>query len=233
MKKGFKVYAIAWAILLIVFNVICFVTPSEAGGMSKFGGAFWAGYAFITAAFIGQLACAAKAFNAENLQKFFYNIPLISISYGGLIVMFIVGGAVMAIPGLPNWAGIIVCMLVLAFTAISVIKAQAAATLVEQTDEKVKVNTSFIRELRVEAESLLAHAKTIETKAVCKKVSEAVKYQDPVSSDALADIEAEIAEKFTTFAAKVKASENDGINETAEELTALLDERGKRCKAVK
>lgn len=84
-------------------------------GVSKFNGAFGAGYIFITIAFVGQLGCAYKAFKAENLKKMFYNIPLISVSYTGLIAMLVVGTVCMAVPFIPYWVGIIACLLVLAF----------------------------------------------------------------------------------------------------------------------
>ena len=71
MKKTFNYYSICWLISLAVFNVISFVTPNEIAGISKFTGAFWVGYIFITLAFIGQLGCAYNAFKAENLKKLF------------------------------------------------------------------------------------------------------------------------------------------------------------------
>ena len=113
MKKSIGVYSIIWAICLAIFNVIVFVTPNEIGGVSKFSGSFWVGYIFITIAFIGQLVCAFFAFKPSDKQKVFYNIPLVTISYAGLIVMLIAGTACMAIPNLTNWIGIIVCLLVL------------------------------------------------------------------------------------------------------------------------
>ena len=164
MNKKFKYYAIVWAILLAVFNVICFVTPGEAAGMSKFGGAFWAGYIFITIAFIGQLVCAYIALKTDDKTKLFYNIPIIRISYTGLILTVVFGALCMAIPNLPNWVGIIVCVLVLAFTAIAVIKAKAASDVVENIDKKVKAQTMFVKSLTVDAESLLARAKTAKQK---------------------------------------------------------------------
>ena len=118
-NKRIRTYAVIWAILFALFNVICFVAPNEIAGANNFVGAFWNGYIFITLAFIGQLVCSYFALKAESLQKMFYNIPLITISYTGLIVMLIVGALAMAIPNLPNWIGIIVCLAVLAFTAIS------------------------------------------------------------------------------------------------------------------
>ena len=102
MKKSIGVYSVIWAICLAVFNVITFVTPNEIGGVSKFTASFWVGYVFITVAFIGQLVCAFFALKAENVKKMFYRIPMISISYTGLILMLIAGGIFMAIPTLPE-----------------------------------------------------------------------------------------------------------------------------------
>lgn len=232
MKKVFGTYAIIWAILLAVFNVICFVTPNEAAGMSKFGGAFWAGYIFITVAFIGQLICAYFAFKADSLKKLFYNIPIIRVSYTGLIITIIVGAACMIIPDLPNWVGIIVCMLVLAFTAIAVIKATTASNVVENIDNKVKAQTLYIKSLTVDAESLLARATTPEAKDACKKVFEAVRYSDPMSNDALAGIESQITLKFNELSTAV-TGETDGIGNLANELVTLIGDRNKKCKLLK
>ena len=69
MKKTFNYYSICWLISLVVFNVIAFVTPNDIAGVSKFTGTFWSGYIFITLTFIGQLGCAYKAFQADNLKN--------------------------------------------------------------------------------------------------------------------------------------------------------------------
>ncbi len=232
MNKKFKYYAIVWAILLAVFNVICFVTPGEAAGMSKFGGAFWAGYIFITIAFIGQLVCAYIALKTDDKTKLFYNIPIIRISYTGLILTVVFGALCMAIPNLPNWVGIIVCVLVLAFTAIAVIKAKAASDVVENIDKKVKAQTMFVKSLTVDAESLLARAATPEAKDACKKVYEAVRYSDPMSNDALAGVESQITLKFNEFSNAVTGGA-DNIGNIADELVILIGDRNKKCKLLK
>ena len=112
------------------------------------------GYIAITVAFVAQLVCAFFAFKEKNLTKLFYNISLIKISYTGLIVMLIAGTLCIAIPNLPNWIGIIVCALVLLFNAISLIKASAAAHIVAGVDQKIAVETAFIKGLTAQAESL-------------------------------------------------------------------------------
>lgn len=232
MNKNFKYYAGIWAILLVIFNIATFVSPNEAAGMTKFGGAFWVGYIFITLAFIGQLAVSFFAFGAKNMQKFFYKIPLIRISWFGLILTLIFGVLCMAIPNLPNWVGIIACFAVLAFNAISLVKANIAADIVSEIDDKVKAQTSFIKTLAVDAESLMCRAQNETAKAAAKKFYEVVRYSDPMSNDGLSGIESEIAIKFNQFVAATTANSED-IDTIAEELIVLISDRNKRCRLLK
>ena len=233
MKKIFKQYALVWAIQFVLFQTICFVTPAKLAGMSKFTPSFWVGYVFISLAFAGQLACAYLAFRAENLQKLFYNVPLITISYSGLTVMLVCGGAVMAVPMLPYWVGVIVCALVLAFTAIAVIKASAAADIVSGIDEKVKTQTAFIKMLTADAENLLARAKSDVVRKECKKVYEAIRYADPMTNATLNEIESHISTQFAAFSKAVKADDTQSVQAAGAELVVLMEERGKKCKALK
>ena len=231
MKKGFRKYFICWLILLALFNVVCFVTPTELAGYIKFGGAFWAGYICITLACIAQLVCAYIALKAENAEKLFYNLPLVTVSYTGLILTVIAGAVCIAIPDVPNWVGILVCALILAVTAIAVIKASSAAELVSETEQKVKAKTACIRMLTVDAENLLSRAQNAEAKAACKKVFEAVRYSDPVSSEALTGIEEEISQKFAEFSETIKSGTPDDA--ITNELLALIGDRNRKCKALK
>ena len=233
MKKSFKIYSLIWAICLAVFNVITFVTPNEIGGVSKFSGSFWVGYIFITIAFLGQLACAFVAFKAENLKKFFYNIPLLSISYGGLVAMLIVGSIFMAIPVLPEWIAIIVCVIILAFNTIAIIKATAAADIVSGIDEKIKAQTFFIKSLSVDAQSLMTSAKSDELRAETKKVYEAIRYSDPMANAALSDLDAQIEKQFNAFSDAVKADDAELAKETADELLEMVERRNQKCKLLK
>ena len=233
MNKNFKLYIICWAILLAFFNIICFVTPNEAAGLNKFGGAFWVGYIFITAAFIGQLVCAYIAFKAENLKKLFYNLPLITLSYTGLVLTLIFGGAAMAIPNLPGWAGAVICLLILGFNAIAIIKAKAAAELVESVDKKISRQTGFIKNLTAEAESLVSHAKSDEVRAECKRVYEAARYSDPMSNIRLADIEEKITAEMQQLSEAVANDDSEITILITKELVAMIKDRNSKCKILK
>lgn len=229
MKKAFKFYFVFWLVLLVLFNVIAFVSVGWIA-YEKYTPSFWIGYGFIMASFFGQLGCAWTAFRAENLQKLFYNIPLFRVSYAGLIASFVVGGLCMLISPLPYWVGVLVCSLVLIITILAVNKAAAAAQLVVEVDEKVKTNTYFIRSLTADAEGLMAKASP-ENKAACKKVYEALRYSDPMSHYTLAPVEAKISNAFIALEASAMAGED--ISAAAEELCTLIADRNRKCKVLK
>ena len=96
MKKLFKSYLVLWAILLVLFNVIAFVSVGWSG-QEKYTASFWIGYIAIMLMFGGQLYCAYLAFKADTAKKLFYNLSLIRISYTGLIASFIIGGLFLCI----------------------------------------------------------------------------------------------------------------------------------------
>ena len=229
MKKTFGFFAAVWAILFSLFNVIVFVVPSA----TRFSEAFWIGYSFITIAFVGQLVCAYFAFKPSDKQKVFYNIPLVAVSYYGLIVMIVAGTACMAIPNFPNWIGIIVCMSVLAFTAIAVLTATLAVSVVVDIDQRVKTKTFFIKSLTVDAEHLMNTAKSPDLKALAKKVYEAVRYSDPMTNAVLVEAEEKIQSSFYDFENAINGEDLELASSTANELLSLIDIRNKKCKLLK
>ena len=232
MKKRFNLYIIAWAVLLALFNVIAFVSVGFIGE-EKYTASFWIGYIFITVAFIGQLICSYMAFKADSTKKLFYNISLIRTSYIGLVVSFVVGGLCMVISPLPYWVGVIVCAIVLVANVFSVVKAVAAIDEIESVDRKIKTQTFFIKSLTVDADTLMASAKSEAVKSECRKVYEAIRYSDPMSNDALASVEGQITVKFAEFSEAVKANDAEKIAEAANEVIILVGDRNKKCRLLK
>ena len=233
MKKNFKSYALIWMIFLVVFNAIVFlVRPIIPGYKIRYDLRFWIAWLFMMVAFIGNLLCAHKAFQVENLEKLFYRVPLITISYTGLVVMLVLGSVLMLIPNCSAWIAAIVCVAIVAFTAVAVVKADWAGEAVSATHEEVKAQTLFIKSLTVDAEGLFARATTPEAKAACNKVYEAIRYSDPMSNDALAGVEGQITLKFNEFSNAV-TSGADNIEALANELVILVGDRNMKCKLLK
>lgn len=232
MKKLMRSYLAIWAVLLVLFNVIAFVSVGWSG-QEKYTSSFWIGYVSITIAFLGQLLCTYYALKNDSPKKSFFSLSLVAIGRTGLFLTFVFGGLCMLISPLPYWVGTILCAVVLAFNAIAVLKTDTAADLVETVDEKVKVQTSFVRLLTVDAENLLSCAKTDRAKAVCKKVYDAIRYSDPMSNDALATIESQISLKFAELSEAVNTNDSEKVLETANEVIILIRNRNKRCELLK
>ena len=232
MKKRFSFYAISWAVLLALFNVIAFVSPGWIG-VEKYDAAFWIGYTFITVTFLGQLACTWFALKEESASKLFYKVSLITTSYTGLVITFVIGGLCMLISPLPYWVGVIACSIVLAANILAVIKAAAAIDEVQKIDEKIKEQTAFVKMLTLDAESLISRAKNETVKAECMKVYEAIRFSDPMSNNALFSIESAITTKFSNLSLAVASDNFDSATEFANELVILIGERNKKCKLLK
>lgn len=231
MKKTLKYYSIIWGIVLILFNVISFV-PAENLGVERYTASFWIGYVFITLSFIGQYVCTYFALK-DGLNKTFYRLSLISTSYTGLILSFVFGGLCMLISVIPYWISVILCAVVLTFNVITVAMAATASEIVSGIDEKIKTKTFFIKSLTVDAEDLIARAKSQDAKSACKKVYEAVRYSDPMSNDALSSVENEITYKMSKLQAAVMSDDSGSVSSTADEILILLANRNSKCKLLK
>lgn len=233
MKKNFKFYALGWFVLLGLFNLLAFIIPAWPT-LEKFTASFWIGWGVTIGAFFGQLICAWVAFKEESAKKTFYNISLFTVSYAGLISMFVVAMICIIVTPLPYWIAAIACSAVLIANIIAVAKAKMAIDVVANVDEKVEKATAFIYEMREESESLFVRAKADEAKAViCKKVRDAFKFSDPMSKSDLDAVEAEIKTHFDLLKKAIVEGKMDVATAESDELLALISERNNKCKKLK
>ena len=233
MKKNFKFYALGWVGLLGLFNLLAFIIPAWPT-LEKFTASFWIGWGVTIGAFFGQLICAWVAFKEESAKKTFYNISLFTVSYAGLISMFVVAMICIIVTPLPYWIAAIACSAVLIANVIAVAKAKMAIDVVANVDEKVEKATAFIYEMREESESLFVRAKADEAKAViCKKVRDAFKFSDPMSKSDLDAVEAEIKTHFDLLKKAIVEGKMDVATAESDELLALISERNNKCKKLK
>lgn len=227
MKKNFKYYIITWLISVAVFNIISFIAPIIRVGL------FWVGYAMITVMFIIQLACSLMFFKQNNKEKIFLNIPIITISYAALVVSVIVGLVFMAITGVSFWLAIIIASLVTGFYLIAIISVKTATDSIENTNEKVNLQTLFVKSLNVEVQTLAQKAYNDDIRLITDRVCEAVRYSDPVSNESLADCESKITLKFKEFEKSVVEHNTELAEKISNELISLINERNQKCKLMK
>lgn len=233
MKKQFKYYAACWGVLAVLYQVVVFAVRPLPGFTASYDARFWVAYVFTTAAFLGQLACAYAAFRAKNLDKFFLNLPLITVSYACTAALAVCGCICMLIPRFPAWATVVLCGLIFAFGVIAVVQAKASADIISQTDEKVRRQTSFVRTLTAELDTLANRTRSDAVRSQVKAAYEAVRYSDPVSHEALAELEAQIGAQADALAQAVAEDDAAAAERAAAELTLLMKERGQKCRLLK
>ncbi|MBQ2737851.1 MAG: hypothetical protein IJF38_04120, partial [Clostridia bacterium] len=168
-----------------------------------------------------------------DAKRTFYKLSLVQSSYVGLIVSFLSGALCMLIPDFPYYISIIICAIALFLNILSVTGASGAVSEIERIDKKIDARTSFIRELTLSIDNLIHLSQSEEISALCRPVYEKARYSDPMSSEALSEIEASISEALAEMADAVKRGDTEKVKTSAKALAVYLDSRNERCKSLK
>lgn len=222
MKKNSFAPYLALGITFALFNVLAFVIPTEKTAT------FWIAYVFSVIAFLVQIPIWKTGFaNKETLKSKFLGFPLISVGVTYLIIQLVAFALFMALPSIPKWIAIIVCAIILCFSALCLIAGNAGAEEINRIDAKQKTKRFYIDSLRVEVEMLINAEKDASTKMMLKKLAEKIRFSDPMSNDSLYDIEGEIDTKVKNLK---NATDKKPL---IEEIELLLVERNQKCKILK
>ena len=222
MKKNSVMAYAVLAISFTLFNVIAFVIPTAKTAT------FWIAYAFTVIAFASQIAIWKVAFNGANtLKSKFLGIPLIPVGITYWIIQIIAFVVFMALPLTASWIAVVVCALILGISAICLIGTEIGREEISRVEEKVEKKVFYIKSLQVDIEMLSSTESDVDTKAALIKLAEKIRFSDPMSNEALAELEAEISAKVK----ELKTAENKA--EIITVLDSLIVERNKKAKLLK
>ena len=221
MKKKLMAYAVL-AIAFALFNVIAFAVPTEKTAT------FWIAYAFSVVAFALQIGVWKIAFKgADTLNSKFLGIPLISVGARYLAVQVVAFAVFMAFPVLPTWIPIVVCFVILGISVICLIGTETGREEINRVEEKVEKKVFYIKSLQVDVELLAESESDPVIKAELLKLADKIHFSDPMSSDALTEVEETITNKIE----ELKTAENKLAIISA--AGALVAERNKKAKILK
>ena len=222
MKKNKGMAYAVLAIAFVLFNVIAFAVPTAKTVT------FWIAYAFTTIAFASQIVIWKFAFKgADTLKSKFLGIPLISVGITYLIVQIIAFAVFMALPLAASWIALVVCALILGISAICLIGTETGREEINRVEEKVEKKVFYIKSLQVDIEMLASAETDADIKSALTKLAEKIRFSDPMSNDALVDLEAEISAKVK----ELKTAENKSAIISV--LDSLITERNKKAKLLK
>jgi hypothetical protein len=199
-------------------------------------GTFAIAYVF---AIISIFAFAASYFFAfdktKTLKSKFLSFPIFRIGFYYLVVQLSLSTLFMILTSFMNvhrWVAITPCVLVLAFAIIKTMTIDIARDKMEDIAIKQEINTSFVRTLQIDLETLSERAKDAGLKERLSKLAESVRFSDPVSNAAVAETEEKMTVVFDSLKTTVYSGRVD-VDVQIDELTNLLSERNKKCRISK
>ena len=185
MKKDTIRGIAALGILLILYILIVFLIPFVKTTV------FWVSFVFTLIAF-GVVAVSLYIAFVKNpdAKSKFYGFPIakIGVIYGA--AQLLVGLLFMALgKWAPVWLAVLVYAIALGAAVIGLISADAVREEIQRQDNKLKKDVSFMRNLQSKVNQMATQCAAPEL----RQFAEDIRYSDPVSSDALTDIERELA----------------------------------------
>lgn len=224
MKKNNLRAAIVAAVMLVIYHLVAFLIPFERTEI------FWISYGFTLAAFaVSFISIYISFVNAPDSRSKFYGFPIARIGaiYG--IAQLIVSLVVMALGyWIPSWIALLVYAIGLGAAVIGLVSVDAVVDEIHKQDAQLKKDVSMMRGLQSKVSQMAAQSDD----AAIKALAEEFRYSDPVSSEQIAEAEADLA----AVVDELQAAVVDGDASVAllcKKASALLAERNRLCKLNK
>jgi hypothetical protein len=229
MKKDMIRWGIGLGVLLVLYILIAFLIPFVKTAT------FWLSFLFTLIAF-GVVAVSMYIAFMKNpdAKSKFYGFPIAKIGaiYG--LVQLIAGLLFMALSQwVPVWVAVLVYAIALGAAVIGLISADAVVEEIHVQDAKLKKDVSLMRGLQSKVNQMASQCEDPDAVAAVKNFAEELRYSDPVSADALAEIEADLTAAVAELQAAVVDGDSMAIRQLCRKASAVLAERNRLCKLNK
>ena len=232
MSKNRIRFYLSLAIIFALFSVIVFVVPFARNTV------FWLSYAFAAVAVLVQLYSYPKAFDFEghDVRSKFYGFPLARLTtiylaaQLALSLLFIVLANFAAVK---TWIPAVLYALLLGVFALGFIAADSMKEEVERQDTVHRARVDAMRALQSKAVFVAGQCDDAETKKALDKLAEALRFSDPVSSEATADIEENLAGLLEELGNAVLDKDYAATKTLCAKASTLLADRNRMCRLNK
>lgn len=229
MKKNTIRGVIILAICLVLYHLLAFLIPFEKTSV------FWLAYGFTLAAFVVVAAAIYLAvYRRPGAKSQFYGFPIarIGVIYGA--AQLVLGLVFMAVGGwIAEWIVILIFVFMLGAALIGIISADAVRDDIERQDEVLRENVSLMRSLQSKLNQMAVQCEAPDAMAAVQKLSEELRFSDPVSSPALAEVESDLSAAIDELEQAVVDGDTGSVLQLCRKTTALLSERNRLCKLNK
>ncbi len=223
--KGAVGISLIYAVIIGIVNLLIF-TVSNGDARN---GVFWLSYGFMMAAFAVQIVCMLLSFKNADVEAVFFGIPLASFSVFYLGAALVVGAVFMIFSSAAPFVLALVLQTILlgAFLVIAAITV-LSRDVTQHVAEDVKEKVIILKSVLVDIEAARDAAEDKDLRNALAKLCETVKYSDPMSTDAVAEIEERILAKVSELKFSVADSDKDSAMRLCRELEMLWAERNRK-----
>lgn len=228
MKKDTKQALVIGAAVFIAYNLAAFMIPCLKTPV------FWISWGFTLLSFaVAGYAVYTSLIQNADVKSRFYGFPIARIGVLYLIAQAVVGGVFMSFGDvLPWWLAVVLFAAGLAVAVIGLVSADAVVEQIQQMDEKLKKDVSVMRALQSKVGAMGANCHGKAAEAV-RALAEELRYSDPVSSEAIAQADEDLAAAIDAVQAAVIAGDAENIQVLCRKASAVLAERNRLCKLNK
>ena len=227
MKKHYGREIALLALMLAVYHACAFLIPFAHTPV------FWVAYGFGLAALVIQPPAFLAAFGGGR-QNRLYGFPIARVSAIYLLIQLVVGFAAMAAgPWLPLGGVLLAEFLLLAAALVGMIVAGMMRSEIHRQDAGLKSSVDAMRTLQSKVGSLLAQTGDSPVRAELQRLADALRYSDPVSSEATRASEADLMEYVNEMEKALIDGDVQAAGALCDRASALLVERNRLCKLNK
>ena len=227
-KKNSLMLGMIYLVIFLIYNLLIFLV------FKGFNTVFWVSYGFMLAAYLLHIACVFSIVKNLSVRAVFFGIPLSSFSvyfvaaelFTSLVFMFFRRLASVKVSVVVQ--AILLCVFIV-IALISIMTRDA----VQNVDTRIKENVSFIKGINVDVEMLLQRSSDAEVKGALKKLSETIKYSDPMSNNVVATQEQMIMQYMAELRVAFDAGNMDTVKELCSKIELLFIERNKKLMVSK
>lgn len=222
-QKNTLMTALIYFVIFAAYNLIVFMV------FKNFNNVFWVSYGFMLAAFVLHIACVFFISKNISVETVFFGIPLFSFSVYFVCaelfcsLVFMIFKAMVSV----KLAILVQALLLCVFIVIAVISIMTRDT-VQNVSNKIKENVNFIKGINIDVEMLMQRSTNGDVTGALKKLSETIKYSDPMTNSAVAAQEQMIMQYMAELRNTFDAGDMVRAKELCEKIELLFIERNKK-----
>ncbi len=226
-KNMMRIYIMA-AIAAVAFLAISLLLPFERNSV------FWFSLLMGLVAAGVQVPVMRSAFDkGEGAKSKFYGWPIARVGVVYLAAQLVVSLICMALSAHIKARYVaVIDILLLAAAAIGFIATDATRDEIERQDVQLRKNVTVMRSLQSKVNAMAGRCEGEAGKALAKFADE-MRYSDPVSSDALQEIETELERTIDSLQQAVVDNDTEAVQTLCRSASATLAERNRLCKLNK